>query len=321
MSWLLDTRNASIRYLTMTQLLHRRLNDPEVQSARAQIPKSRWAKLVFSGMQDASFWESPITCYNPKYSVTVWRLQLLAQLGMPAEDRRIKNACERFLEQHVHRDGGFSCGSRKHRTRYSEECITGRMVATLCSFGYQNDPRVRDAIEWLANHQLDDGGWNCRHSPTTSHSSIYSTQMALWGYSALDPNLRGEYRNVIKRGTEFMLRHRLFKSHHTGKIIRKDWLELKFPGNVGYDILHALLVLLRLGVRRDERLSDAHDVLCQKRRKDGRWNLDVVPRHWGSGGPSDCYLQLEREGRPSRWITLNALTVLSQLGLQSCNYR
>ena len=83
------------------------------------------------------------------------------------------------------------------------------------------------------------------------------------------------------------------------------WLQLAFPWFYGYNILRGLWVLAQLGYR-DERMADALEVLRQKRRSDGRWNLETTPA-------GRMQADLEKQGEPSKWTTLHASWVLAQL--------
>jgi hypothetical protein len=46
---------------------------------------------------------------------------------------------------------------------------------------------------------------------------------------------------------ELFLTHRLFRSLATGQVINRAWLAPRYPPYWHYDILHALLVLSRMG--------------------------------------------------------------------------
>ena len=210
-------------------------------------------------------------------------------------------------------DGGYSCGI--HSKRFSEECLTGRMTAVLLEFGYSiEDLRIWNAFEWLLENQLEDGGWNCRHGPKVYHSSIYSTYMALWAFSKIPAQQANtSTRKAVKKGVEFMLAHRLFKSHITQEIIRRDWLRFSFPPNIAYDVLQGLKLMTDLGVARDKRLKDALDLVESKKLPDGRWALDAVPSP-KKDKTSELTIELESKGKPSKWITLNSLIVLSRTG-------
>ncbi len=69
-----------------------------------------------------------------------------------------------------------------------------------------------------------------------------------------------------------------------------------------FDVLRGLEHFAAADAPRDERLSDAVDVIRRARRKDGRWPT-YAPH------PGRQWFQLEPPG-PSRWNTCRALRVL-----------
>jgi hypothetical protein len=70
-----------------------------------------------------------------------------------------------------------------------------------------------------------------------------------------------------------------------------------------YDILRALDHFRAVDAPRDNRLSDAIEIVRNSRGDDGRWPLQHSYR-------GKTYFELERIGAPSRWNTLRALRVL-----------
>ena len=114
---------------------------------------------------------------------------------------------------------------------------------------------------------------------------------------------------TIEKSVEFMLMHRLFKADHHGfKVIKAEWLKFGFPWFHRYDLLRGLLVLTRLGynLTNDKRLNDAVEILLQKRCSDGTWILESTPA-------GRMQTNIEVRGKPSKWMTLNALRVLKCL--------
>src|SRR5206468_10963057 len=100
--------------------------------------------------------------------------------------------------------------------------------------------------------------------------------------------------------------------------------------------LHGLRVLTALGVRNDKRMDDAVSLLLEKRLPDGKWLQEGVYRGWRhphamhgeetvsrrgerelitQDRGTERALQLEEAGKPSKWITLQALLVLKRVGL------
>jgi hypothetical protein len=73
------------------------------------------------------------------------------------------------------------------------------------------------------------------------------------------------------------------------------------------DALETLLVLLRLGIR-DPRLQDAVDLVTAKRDAQGRWILENTYN-------GRFRVNIERKGRPSKWVTLRALEALKLHGV------
>jgi len=108
-----------------------------------------------------------------------------------------------------------------------------------------------------------------------------------------------------------LLMHHLFKADHHGyKVINRQWLKFSFPWFWGYNVLRGLSVLTKLGYIEDERLKDALELLLQKRRPVGTWLLDNAPTN-------RMQVNIETVGKPSKWITLNALRILKRLNKTS----
>lgn len=310
--WLLEPADPPVRYLALRQLLHRSARDPDVVAARKAIPSARSIERLMRGQAREGYWVNPDNCYLPKLNATVWRLQLLAELGMPAEDPRIQRACDRFLGQNTMPDGGFTCSSRANRKRYSEECVTGHMVYTLRRLGRGPDPLVRVATRWIIDHQRDDGGWNCDHRPDSRHSSFLSTLAAMKALAAVPERERdGRHRRAIARAIDFLLAHRLFWSHRDPQRLAQGRrpFRLRFPAHYAYDLLQAPRVLAMLNVGPDPRLDQALSLLEQKRDEHWRWRVDTIPLP--PSGNLRGALRVDPEGRPSKWLTLHAITVLA----------
>lgn len=126
-------------------------------------------------------------------------------------------------------------------------------------------------------------------------------------FAELSPRHRTSgIRGAAMRGAEFLLMHRLYKAdHHDFRVIDESWLRFGFP-RFFYDVLRGLDVVTRLGYARDERIDDALELLLQKQGPDGRWLLEQTL----SGR---MQTNLEQKGKPSKWITLNALRVLKRV--------
>ena len=102
-----------------------------------------------------------------------------------------------------------------------------------------------------------------------------------------------------------MLAHRLFKSHRTGENIdpKKKFTLLAYPYRWHYNVLRGLMYFERAGSAYDPRLQDAIDLLKEQRLENGLWPL----QYKFSG---KVFFDMEKVGKPSRWVTLHALHAL-----------
>ena len=98
-------------------------------------------------------------------------------------------------------------------------------------------------------------------------------------------------------GREFLLAHRLFRSHRTGAIVKPAMTRFSFPPRWHYDVLRGPDYCRECGAERDGRLADAFELVEKRRQPDGRWLLQN--RYSGK-----TFFELEDLGKPSPWNTL-----------------
>jgi len=314
--WLLEKDNPSVRYFTLTDILGKPENDSEVREAKDEIMEVGAVPKILAEQSDEGYWETPKKFYKAKYKGTVWQLIILAELGADGKDQRIQRACEFILENSQDRQsGGFS--DKKAKTGGGTHggvmpCLTGNMVWSLIRFGYLEDPRTQRGIDWIVKHQrFDDGiaeaprGWpynpqDCwgRH---TCHMGVVKALKAL---AEIPVHKRSrEVRNTIERGVEHMLIHHVHKrSHDLNRVAKPAWLRFGFPLMWNTDALEILGILTRLGYK-DERMQEAVDLVVSKQDDKGRWKLETILK-------KRFQVNIEQKGKPSKWITLNALKAL-----------
>jgi hypothetical protein len=185
--WLLDPKDPSIRFHTLIDLLDRPISDKNVVATRERIRNYGPVKRIMAAQTRRGYWPPKETCYHPMWTAAAWPLALLGEMEAPA-DHRIKGECERFFDLHQVDTGAFACPSKVEEKgkRWDEPCLTGNMIRTLIKFGYGEDRRLKNAIDWLPEHQLEDGGWNCDYPERkVKHSSFMSTIEPLWAYSEI----------------------------------------------------------------------------------------------------------------------------------------
>lgn len=305
--WLL-AGDPAIRWQTLRDLVG--APGPTVERERARIAREGWGARLLEKQDPGGAWEAGKSgdggLYTPKWTSTTYTMLLLRDFGLPANNRQARRACKLLLEQGLRDDGGIGYGDWARWTRRSETCITGMVLSLLSYFEY-DDTGLDTVADHLLREQMPDGGWNCRRHRGATHSSVHTTISALEGLRLYEMSRRRRVKAVRaaqSRGREFLLDHRLFRSHRTGEVINPVFTRFAFPPRWHYDVLRGLDYFRAVDAPRDERLEDAIELVRKGRREDGRWAL----QHWF---PGKTYFEMERRGAPSRWNTLRALRVLA----------
>lgn len=268
-----------------------------------RVATEGWGARLLGHQDENGRWTPRL--YGKKWISTTYSMVLLRRLGLPAGDPRAVRSCLLFFEEGLSADGGMHFSSSKNAR--SEACITGMVLAFLCWFRV-DDVRRERLVDYLLANQLADGGWNCRHR--ADHSSFHTTTTVLEAWreyaEAAGPRV-AEAEAAEARGREFMLRHRLFKSHRTGEVVDKRMLGLSFPPRWHHDVLRGLDYFWSAKSLDDDRLEDAIEAVQGKQRKDGRWPLQ---QRWRG----ETWFEMETVGEPSRWNTLRAMRVFEARG-------
>jgi len=311
LAWLLEPSEPAIRYLASRDLVRPRPSERSLARLRAEVPRRGMAAKILARQKERTYWATKKTCYVPKFSSTIWQLQVLADLGMGRRDERIANAVELWFDLHVAKDGGYSPWSRREAEDYARThfrhpgtflkrghlCTTGNMVRSLIRLGYLADERVQEAIRWLVDAQYADGGWDC----FGRKRGTIDAWEAMSGLAEVPPDRRtAEVRRALADGAEFFLRRRLL---HEGPRFAR-WYWCRYPWHYHYDFLVGLDFMSALGHSRDPRLREALGHLAAKQRPNGRWDLDHTNGN----------LVVEPRRRPSRMITFLARRVARRVG-------
>lgn len=314
-NWLLEENQPSVRYLTLTELLGRSKNDPEVRSTKARITKTGWAWDILEKQNPGGWWIKESNLYQPKYISTNWMLLILSDLGLTKDDPRIDKSCKIWIERFASKDGGFGLTPRT-----SHLCVAGNTARALVKFGYVDHPKVRSTFHWFVKNQAKLGGWSCWSFGGRSTGRNLDSWEPLSAFAVYPREkwTRG-MKLAVEKAAEFFLERELHKQggHY------EPWYRFHYPVHYYYDLLVGLDFMTALGYTSDRRLEHAVSVLKKKRRSDGRWNLDAVhpdlegaSAAWYKSHPKQAPIpfSLEKPGEPSKMITLKALIILDRLG-------
>jgi hypothetical protein len=300
--WLL-AGDPAIRWQVLRDLLG--AAERTVERARQQVARTGWGRRLLQRQDPEGTWAGGMSSdgglYSPKWISTTYTMLFLRDAGLPAGNRQARQACRLLLDGGLQKDGGINYGWRGS----SETCITGMVLSILAHFEHADD-RLDTLADYLLAQQMPDGGWNCQRRFGATHASVHTTILVLEGLRLYE-RYRGrkvqQIRTAQRRGRDYLLVHRLFRSERTGANIKPIFLRFAFPPRWHYDILRALDYFQAANAPRDQRLAEAIAIVRGSQRPDGRWTLH---NRW----KGKTYFELERLGAPSRWNTLRALRVL-----------
>ena len=290
--WLLDPENPSVRCWTLIDILDRPVDCFEVQEARAAIAQQPLVKELFALQHPAGHWgddeTKPYTAQG-----AVGALALLHMLGV-TPDKRTAAGCDSFLKFCQHESGGFSLTKRLRSAIFP--CTTGEHLPFLVYFGLGDDPRVRAAFAFLIEDMSTDNALDCGRYQ--HQDCLWGAIAALNGLAVLPADMRAaQSKRAVKRFADALLDTRYdFEGEH------KRWLTFGVPR--AWDLLSALKTLAVHGYAHDSRFVPLLKLILQRQDGQGRWLCGSVSRTW----------PIEKRNQPSKWITLDALRVLKQVG-------
>lgn len=302
--WLLES-DPAIRWQVIRDLTDAPAE--QVATERARIATEGAGSQLLALQCADGTWSG--VAWNHGWDSTMHVLTLLREFGLDPASEPARHAVGLVRDNVTWKGAGpTECNDNPFFAGEVEPCINGQVAASGAYFRQD----IQGIIDRLLVEQLPDGGWNCEAENGSTRSSFNTTICVLEALLEYEQSIgyNSQVHAARLHGQEYLLERRLFRRLSTGEVIERDrksgadWTRFAFPTWWHYDVLRGLEYLRRAGVTPDERVSEAIDLVESKRDSDGKWPLDVIY-------PGVMPVEIgEREGQPSRWITLRALQVL-----------
>ena len=268
----------------------------EVAAERARVAHEGWGAELLAAQDPDGRWSGGT--FFPEWIGTLDTLHMLYLFGLdPASPEALRAIAP------VHEAARWEYDENlRFWEGEVEPCINGRTVAVGAYFGQD----VTGIVERLLNDQMADGGWNCEQERGSTRGSFDSTLNVLEGLLEYERSTgaNGDVSAARRRGEEYLLERKLLRRLSDGEIPQKRWLHVGFPNKWFYDVVRVLDYFRVARPEPDERMAEVLEIVASKCGADGRWPLDHAYH-------DELLVDLgEREGGPSRWITLRALRIL-----------
>lgn len=326
-SWLLepDIKNPGVRYFALMDLEGLQQDHPDVILAQENVMKTGPVPVILMAQNPEGYWEKEGSGYYPKYQGSVWQIIMLAKLGANGSDPRIKKGCEYLLENALSPYGGFSADQRPSGMI---QCLQGNLCAAMIDLGFYADERLQGALNWLARSITGSGIASAenREAPVRFYRSgnsapgfacsannhlpcAWGAVKAMHALSKIPQNDRTEIiEEAINTGTDFLLsRDPAQADYPMGYNEKPNRSWFKFGFQIGYvtDVLEILEVLTASDFSKDSRLEHAVELLINKKDDQDRWRMEYTYN-------GKTWVDIEKKGFPSKWVTLRALRVLER---------
>lgn len=325
LDWLLEPADPGVRHLALRDLVRLDPGDPELVTARAAAMAADPIAGILAAQHPQGYWAKAGAGYSPKYRGTVWQVTFLEQLGADGEDPRLQTACDYLITHTQTTSGGFG-----YRHRASEpvppassviHCLNGNLVRALVGLGRAADPRVQRAIAWEAeavtgerdihfNTTTPGPGFRCGFNG--GQRCGWGAAKGLLGLAAVPLELRTPVvERAIAQAVEFLLSvdpsTAMYPMSEGNTRPNSSWFKLGFPLGYVADVLQVMEALVDAGAAGNPRLASAVEWLLAQRDSDGRWR-----NRYSYAGK--LVKDIDRQGEPSKWVTLRAARVLQAVG-------
>lgn len=313
-----DRDNPGVRYFALIDLLDRPAHDPGVVEARRAIMTGGPVPAILNAQEPEGCWTKPGGGYSPKYRGTVWQIIFLAELGADPSNERVRRGCEYVLSHSIAPNGAFSA-SQKPVNSGAVHCLNGNLLYALQRLGFGDDERAQWALDWQARAITGEGDFEYLKSGTCGPAfacSANESQPCGWGANkamrallAVPPARRTQVmEQAIQAGAEFLLsRDPAVADYPYTQRVSSTWFKFGFPLSYWSDVLETTAVLAQAGCGSDPRLANALQFILSKQDDQGRWRLE-------NSLNGKMWADIEKKGKPSKWVTLRALRVLKRAG-------
>ena len=336
LDWLLEEDAPGVELLARIRLLGESPSSRRIRSLRRRCNEYTPVAKMIARLED-----SVVERAYKKYEGAFWTLMFLAEMQADGDAAPIRALAERVLSLQQDNGGYLPYGKRNLEI----VCLTANVLRALVYFGYGGSTEVAKGYHRLAERILPNRGvpcaiidgysllTDCKMTLPQTLRSVAAAPASLQGgeteklrqlliekileiqvYRYVRPDSAAFGKDLVPLRPQGVSQRAFtmeYKENHpieTSKLLPKNgWLQFGFPHSYNSDLLEAMLALAEAGADHDPVMDEALDQIESKRGSDGSWKMQ-------SSLNGKMLAGVERRGAPSKWLTLQAMTVLLHFG-------
>lgn len=244
----------------------------------------------------------------------IWRLLALSEIPYTG---RLKYTQEllQYIETTYATTDGFSITGKSADIL---PCYNAMIVEAYSKLGFVDNHYVKRAVEWIKNFQIFDRGeltsWSgigvtkyggCLKS-TPCYIGIAKSIKALLYYHNASAIQDEKIREIIRKGTDYLLNHNLYQRLTNNEPITKHILDIAYPQSYQLNIVELLDIAYLTNNMNDFRVKQAVDFINSRKTKVNDWKINYIYK-------ADGYISFDKRGRKGEWVSYLLEKYLSQV--------
>lgn len=210
-----------------------------------------------------------------------------------------------YLNQSVATPEGFSYLGRVEEI---VPCYNAMLLEAYTRLGLFHSPACQNALLWIKQYQLFDRNqkttWKhkgiCKHGgclgAVPCYIGIGKTVRALLTYAEYSKQPDTQTQQLIKQGTDYMLRHNMFLRLSSNEPISAHITDIMFPQNYALSATDLVYIVGKQTLFHHPNSKRLLDLIQKKQYRPYQWKIDYLYQYKG-------YVAFETRRKPSEWIS------------------
>lgn len=210
-----------------------------------------------------------------------------------------------FVNQHLATSEGFSFTGKMEEI---VPCYNAMLLEAYCRLGLGESKEAQNALNWIKQYQVFDREekttWPhkgiCKFGGCMKNVPCYigigKTIRALLTYQEKVDPADDKVNEMIRRGVDYMLQHKMYRRLSTDQPISPHITESMFPQSYVLSLTDLVYIIQKSQSADDPRASELLQLLHDKQTKTGGWKIDYIYKYNG-------YLPFDNRRKDSEWLT------------------